>query len=546
MVAKKTITKKAPHLVIARFIAKRSRRGAVLWGLIFGIYVASKSIAYATLSPAARAKVAAPFSSSAGLDVLLGKPNHINTVVGYTSWVCVSVLMIIGSIWAFLLATRSLRGEETSGRWELLLSGRTNARKATANVLLGLTASLVLLFLITAICFIAIGHDHKVGFGVQAALYFALASLVGAAEFMAFGAFASQLMPTRARAASLSAGFFGVCFILKAVADATSAVWVMNITPLGWIEKMQPLENSQPIWLVPIIGFIALFAALSIFLSGRRDLGDSTFADKDVAQPKTGLLHSPLGLALRMTRMSSSSWLLGIGLMALFYGLLTKAAAQAFNSVPSKLVKALNSSLLKTSEQHTGAIIYLGVIFLFVMVVMMVYAANAVGAMREDEAEGYLDNLFVRPITRLRWLLGRLGIIVLVIIVAGLLGSIATWVGIASQSVNVSFHTIFIAGLNTIAPAIFILGVGVLALGIIPRFTTFIAYGVIAWSFLVELLSSGAHFNHWLLDTSVLQHIPLAPAANPNWTAAIILSCLGLAAAILGAIIFKSRDLRTA
>jgi ABC-2 type transport system permease protein len=532
-----------PRLVIARFVARRSRRGAVLWGLTFGIYVASKTIGFAALSPAARAKVAAPFSNSVGLNVFLGRPEHINTMAGYTTWIAVSILMIIGSIWAFLLATRSLRGEESSGRFELLLAGRNSLAKATAGVLGGLAASLILLYVITAVCFIAIGHYHAVGFGVQAALYLALTGVAGAAEFMAFGAFASQLMPTRSRAASLAAGFFGFCFLLKALADSTSAVWVNNITPLGWIEKMQPLVGSRPLWLLPIIGFIAVFAGASILMAGRRDLGDSTFADKDTAKPKTRMLHSPLGLSLRITRVSNVSWLLGIGLMALFYGVITKAAAQALNNISGKADKEITKLLQVT--QHAGAILYLAIVFLFIMVVIMAYAANAAGSMREDEAEGYLDSLFVRPISRMRWLSGRVVIAIIVIILAGVIGALATWLGVASQHVGVSFHTLLLSGINTIGPALFILGIGILALGIVPRLTTFIAYGVIAWSFLIQLLSSGTTFNHWLLDTSVLQHVSLAPAASPNWTEAAILSGLGLIAALIGAAFFRKRDLQT-
>ena len=543
MPANNAALKRPPRLVIARFTARRARRGAVLWGLTFGIYVDSKTIAYASLSPAARAKVAAPFSNSVGLNVFLGRPEQINTIVGYTTWIAVSILMIIGSIWALLLATRSLRGEESSGRLELMLAGRASLAKATANVLGGLAASLVLLYAITAVCFIAIGRYHGVGFGVQAALYLALAAVAGAAEFIAFGAFASQLMPTRSRAAGLAAGFFGVCFLLKALADATSAVWVLNITPLGWIEKMQPLVGSRPIWLLPIAGFSAVFAGLSIWLAGRRDLGDSTFADKDSAKPKTRLLRSPLGLSLRITRMSNLSWLVGIGLMALFYGVITKAASQAFNDISGKAEKELTKILQVT--QHAGAILYLAIVFLFIMVVIMAYAANAAGSMREEEAEGYLDSLFVRPISRLRWLGGRALVAIIVIMLAGVVGALATWLGVATQHVGISFHTLLLSGINTIAPALFILGIGILALGIIPRFTTFIAYGVIAWSFLIQLLSSGTTFNHWLLDTSVLQHVSLSPAASPNWTEAVILGGLGLVAALIGAVFFRNRDLQT-
>jgi ABC-2 type transport system permease protein len=539
-----SMTKKR-HFVITRFVARRSIKGAVIWGLAFGIIVAAKSIDFAAIykTPAARDKIAASFNNNIGLNVLLGRPHHINTVAGFTTWNVLSIMIIIGSIWAFLLATRSLRGEEDGGRWELLLTGRNTARQATISVLGGLGTSLLLLYAITAVVFIAVGQVHTVNFGVESALFFALAGIAAAAEFMVVGALASQLMPTRSRAASLAAAIFGLSFLLRAVADASNASWVLNISPLGWIEKLQPLYGSQPVWLIPIFAFIVVLGMLTIFIAGRRDLGDSTFADKDTAKPRTALLSSPLGLAVRLTRISSASWFIGIGLLALFYGLLTKAAAQAFNS--SLKAQQVESHLVH-APQHAGAVLYLGIVFLFIMTLLMAYTATAVGAMREDEAIGYLDNILVRPVSRLRWLVGRVGLIAVVVILAGLLGGVTAWLGATSQHVDVSLHTFLVAGLNTLAPACFTLGIGILALGLVPRMTTFVVYGVIAWSFLLQIVGSGINFNHWLLDTSVLYHVPLAPAASPDWVAAAILAGLGLLAALIGAAVFRVRDLQTA
>lgn len=543
--AKPAVLSKNRRLVIARFVARRSLKGAALWGMAFGVIVASKAIDYASIypTPAARAKIAATFSNNVGLNALLGRPHQINTVVGFASWNALSVTIIIGAIWAFLLATKNLRGEETSGRWELMLAGRNTARQATSNVLLGLGGGLAVLFAVTGLAFIAIGHVHTVNFSPQAALFLAVACISAAAEFLAVGALVSQLMPTRSRAASMAAAIFGACFMLKAVGDASGATWLLNVSPLGWIEKLQPLYDPQPQWLLLIAGFIALLVGLTVFLAGRRDLGDSTFADKDTAKARTGLLTSPLGLATRLTRVTSVSWILGIGLLALFYGLLTKAAAQAFNA--SQKALKVESSLVHSS-QHAGAVLFLGIVFLFVMALTMAYTASAVGAMREEEADGYLDNLLVRPVSRLRWLAGRVVLAVVVVTLAGIIGGVATWIGVATQHIDVSFHSLLLAGLNTLAPAYFTLGLGILALGLVPRITTFVVYGALAWSFLLQLLSSGINLNHWFLDTSIMQHVPLAPAANPNWAVAAILTGLGLLAAIVGTLIFRARDLQTA
>jgi putative exporter of polyketide antibiotics len=42
------------------------------------------------------------------------------------------------------------------------------------------------------------------------------------------------------------------------------------------------------------------------------------------------------------------------------------------------------------------------------MMMVMAFVASSLGAVREEEADGYVDNIVVRPVSRLRWLSGRL------------------------------------------------------------------------------------------------------------------------------------------
>ena len=66
---------------------------------------------------------------------------------------------------------------------------------------------------------------------------------------------------------------------------------------------------------------------------------------------------------------------------------------------------------------------------------------------------------------------------------------------------------------------------------------------IVAWSFIVEIIGADLRVSGWLLDTSVLHHIPRAPAAPVQWDMAAILAGLGIAAAIAGAAAFARRDL---
>lgn len=530
-----------PKSAIGRFVAAHSMRGAAFWALVFGGLVASKSTGYATVYPteAERAKLAASIGNNVGLNALFGTPHHLDSIKGYTAWYTLATMVIMGSIWAYLLATKTLRGEEQAGRWELMLAGQTTARRAAVNALAGLTCTLVVMYVIVAAVFVGIGRLHTVHYSTSAGLFLALAAVSSAAMFMFIGAAAAELMPTRARAAMFTTLIFGACFLVRAAADTTSLHWLRDITPLGWAENMQPLYGSRPLWLIPVFVLTLLAGGLTIFLAGRRDLGDSTFADKDTAKPHYGLLNSPLAMAVRLTRTTTIGWLAGITVMAGFFGLLTKSAANSFaqSAVSQKLDRFAHVS------QTVGALTFMGIIFFVLMTVMMAYVANAVGAMREDEAEGYLDNLLARKVSRLQWLWGRVGLIVVGIVVAGLLSGLATWVCVANQNLGVTFSKLMLAGINAMAPAALTLGLGVFAIGFLPRLTSVIAYGAIAWSFLINIVSAGINLNHWIVDTSILNNLAFAPAADPKWKPVVILVALGAVLALLGTWRFAHRDL---
>jgi ABC-2 type transport system permease protein len=535
---------RSPQTVISRFVARRTMRSAALWALAFGAFAASKAIGLVDTYPtlAARQQVVAAYSNNIGIEILLGPLRRTASVGNIVTWNTLGAMVIIGAIWALLLATKNMRGEEDAGRWELMLAGQTTARRAVANVLSGLAVSLGVFYVVVAVAFILIGRAHGLGFHTGAALLFALTLVMGIAVFMMVGALASQILPTRARASGVSAAIFGVCFLTRAIADITSAHWLLNVTPFGWIEKVQPLSASQPLWLVPIAGLISLLAALTLYFAGKRDLGEGILADKDTARPRTALLGSPLTTAIRLLRANTTGWLVGIFATAMLYGLMTKSAAKAFAQSASA-EHILDRLTHQSTVAATAA--FLGMVFFLQMVFIMAYAATSVAAIRRDEAEGYLDNFLVQPVSRLQWLSGRLLLTAVVIVLAGLLTCIGTWIGVASQHGGVAFHTLLTAGINALVPVAITVGAGVFALGVRPRLTSLLAYGVLAWSFLISMLSSGLNLNHWILDTSVLNHVVFAPAANPRWSTNIILTAIAVVLCAVGSLVFCRRDLQT-
>jgi ABC-2 type transport system permease protein len=178
------------------------------------------------------------------------------------------------------------------------------------------------------------------------------------------------------------------------------------------------------------------------------------------------------------------------------------------------------------------------------MIIGMFFAASAIARVRDDEAGGYLDNFLVQPYSRVRWLSGRAGYTATVVLITGILSGIVTWLAILSQHAGISWHTLWLAGLNAIIPVLFIVGVGVCAMGILPRLTSVITYGAIGWSFLVVMLSSGLNLNHWLLDSSILHQVAFAPALPPEWSTNGVILLITVGLVIIGLISFHRRDIQ--
>ena len=531
-----------PGTVVARQTIRKAVRSGVLWGYVFGLYLATQALAYASSykTAAQRAGLAKEFGSNAGVSALVGPAHDIQTVAGFTVWKCLAVLAVVGAVWGLLTGTRLLRGEEDAGRWELLLAGQTTRRAAAVQALAGLGCGLVALWAVTAVITVAVGHSSKVGISPAGALFLAVAVVAAAAMFLALGALTSQLASTRRQASAYASAVLGASYALRMVADSgTGLGWFRWTSPLGWIEELQPLTSPHPLALLPIGGLVAVLAFFTVRLAGARDLGASTFPDRARSAPHTRLLFGAPGLDLRLARSGLVGWGVGIAAYGLVLGLVAKSAGSAI---------AASSSLTRAFSRlgAVGAEAYLGVAFLLMGVMVAFVAAGQISATRGEEADGRLDNLLVRPVSRPCWLAWRVGVAALAVLAGGLIAGLFTWLGAASQHSGVSFTHVFDAGLNVVPPAACILGAGTLALGVWPRAATVTTYGLVVWSFLVELVGGIVGLNHWVLDSSVFHQMAAAPAVSPDWTSGGALLAIGVFAALAGGVAFRTRDLVSA
>jgi ABC-2 type transport system permease protein len=527
-----------PALVPAGLVARRAVRGAAVWGAVFGVMTWSIVNEFATQYPTAadRARLVATMASDVGSRAIFGMPRQLDTVAGYEAYHVIAVFGIIGAVWGLLAGTRLLRGEEDAGRWEPLLAGQTTRRRATVAGLAGLGVGLFTFWAVSAAAIVAIGRTADPPFTVTASLFTAIVVVAAAGVFLAVGALCSQLAANRRQAAGWSAAVFGVVYLLRLIAySGTSLRWLRWASPLGWIDELRPLTGSRPLLLMPILATITVLVAVTIVLAGRRDLGAGVLPAHDTAAPRTRFLNEPLGLAWRLNRRTTLGWVAGLALGGFVFGISTKSAETVWENSGGGVIQKLGGS--------NGGASYLGIVFLLIALCVGIAAAGQIAATREEEAEGYLDHLLARPVARLRWLASRFALSAVILTGLGVVGGLSAWIGAVSTGAQLSLPTLLAAGVNVVPTGVLVLGIGTLVHAAAPRLAVGVAYGVVAWSFLIEIVGASLGASRWLLDLSLLHHIARAPAESVRWDSAAILVVLGIVFAVIGAAVFARRDL---
>jgi ABC-2 type transport system permease protein len=530
--------------VVLATTSRRAIRAGAIWGLVFGGLVAASAFGYDASfpTPASRAKLAASFGQNAGIAALLGPARHLDTVAGFTAWRTSGVLTIVGAIWGLLLATRATRGEEDAGRLELALSGPTTRRRAAVDAIVGLALGWLALWAVTAVLAVATGSAAKIDFGVSASLFLATSVCAGAGVFLAVGVLAAQLAESRRRANLIAASVLGAAFLIRMVADSVSSLHGLRwASPLGWIEELRPLTGSQGWVFLPLVVLISVCVVAAALLAGARDLGTGLVRARDRRPARVGLLGNAFGLTIRLTRPVIVAWLVALGLFGAVLGLVAPSAAEAVSgsTVIADVIGRLGGNA-------NGASAYLGLTFVIAAGLIAVAAAGQVASTRDEEADGRVDGVLAQPVARRSWLAGRVAVGAVLVVAASVLVGAAAWAGGTSQHAGVAFGTLLQAGVNVAPPGLFVLGLGTFVFGLWPRGATAVAYAVVVWSFLVATVASVLSVSHWLLDTSVLQHVTPAPAAPPDWTSAGALVALGAAGALGGILGFERRDLVSA
>jgi ABC-2 type transport system permease protein len=423
---------------------------------------------------------------------------------------------------------------------ELLLIGSHSLASATRELLKGLAVGLGITYVTAALLLVALGQSASIQVSVTASLFFATALCMPAAVCIGIGALVSQLASTRRRAKTYGTTLLIIFFALRSIGNIVPSLsWLKYCTPFGWTDKLHPITGSDAVWLLPLVALMMLAACLALFMARRRDLGDSIITDDGTAPARTALLGGPFGFGLRMNRGSLVAWCMAIAAISGLITAIAKTAADALTDSPS-LTKALGA----ITGGSTGlAIAFIGFGGFFTALLLMLMATNSIGRIREDESKGYADNFLVGPISRARWLGSRIVLIVCSAVVLCIVANSICLLVARAQGIPVSSGAMLLGGLNYTGPALLVIGVGTLLFGIVPRLASPVLYAWVGWSFIVEMLGSVVVLPAYTYDTSLLRHISIVPATQPDWKLFAIICLCGTIAGVTGVLLFARRDL---
>lgn len=485
-------------------------------------------------SAADRAAFAHSFGTNVGLRLIYGRPHDIQTTAGYTAWRVGGVLALAAAAFGLLASVRATRTEEDSGRSEFLLAGPISRLTMSSAALCSVMAGIAGIWLAEWLAL------SVAGIGVGGAAYLAVATISVAVVTASLAAVGGQFASTRRGAFGVGGAVVAMLVLLRFLGDTVqAAAWLSWLSPLGWAERMQPLTHPHPVDLLLPVVISCVLTTLAGRLQMGRDMGSGLLPVHDSAAPRLLLLRTPTLQALRAGIGGFTTWFGTVAVMLFIFGVVSHSLTDA--DVPKNVRDQLAKLGSGSITTPTG---YLAFLFLFVTVALCLFTATQISALRQDEAQ-HVETLLAQPVSRRRWLSGRLVLAAAVATGISLVGGLAAWAGAAAAHVHLSLPRFLEAGANALPVTGVFLGLGALAYAVLPRAAAGITYALIAVSFLWQLVGALLEAPQWVLDLSPFTHVALVPSQTFQPIAAIVLLGIGLLAALGAITAFTQRDMIT-
>ncbi|CAN5246357.1 ABC transporter membrane-spanning protein [soil metagenome] len=509
--------------LLLRLGLRRDRVMIAVWLVLLTAMAYASAATTPTLfdSEESRVLLATSLNSQTAVVALYGPILDV-TSVGEIAMAKMTVLYALApAILMVILVRRHTRTEEESGRAELVgagVIGRGSPLAAAVGQALAVSAMLGLL-VSTA--------DILGGLPVLGSIWFGLAWVGTGAVATGVAAVAVQLSPSSRTCASIAAAVLGVCYLVRAVGDASGWTWLSWVSPLGWNTQLSAWQDPRA-WVV------ALYAGLSVallnvawVLRSRRDLGSGIIAPRP--GPTGSSIASPLGLMARTQRTSLALWSVSVAGVAVLFGVISPG-------LDDMMRRAGGVEIL---DRLGGAMI--AAVLSVVAIVISSYSIIVVNQVAADETSDRAELVLSTAASRRSWFLATVA-------TAGLGGvwllsltGIGLWVGYGLAGGQSAWRALP-AALTWIPVVWTVAGVGLVGYGLRASWAVF-GWVALGLSMLVTLVGELAAFPGWVVNLSPYSLIARYPVEEVDWVVEIALVAVTGALVAAAWLRFRSRDI---
>jgi ABC-2 type transport system permease protein len=525
-----------PGRAVSRFAVRQLRLGAVAAALICGGMSALAASQYRPISDLLDQSGLRALTENPAIRILSGPPVALGNPGGFTVWRTGPALSVLASVWIILAATRITRGEEDSRRWDLLLGGRLRIADVVLRCLAALVGSATLIGVAVAAGLVA-AQTEPIGALIHAAGIACVALTFATAALLA-----AQVMPTRFGATVLAVAALGVSMLLRMVADGAHQLsWLAWATPFGLTARAAPYADNRILPLIVLAAFPIVLAGAALVAARHRDLGEGIVAVSDSRPPRTRLLQSIGGFAIRRSGRTTLWWATGIAVYFLLIGATLAWLLELFHTNPRFAELAAAAGL----GGHNLVNVIAAALFSMLAVPTGLYSAMRLAIMVAEERSGRWTLLFAQPISRVRLMSAEIIVAVGGVVALHCTAAVAIWGGAKITGAPLQLSDSLAGALNSIPVALLATGAAALGVGWLPSVAAVIGALPVVVGFPVNVAVQSAKAPSWVVNLSPLAHLAAVPDAPPNWVATIVFLLVAAILSGLGVYGYVQRDLAT-
>lgn len=520
---------------LLRLMLRRDRVRLLAWigGITLLVYVSAASTKGIYPTQASLDLAAATARDNPAALAFNGPDQALDTLGGQVAFQIGAFGLVMVGLMSLLLVGRATRGEEDSGRLELVRSMPVGRHAPLAAGLLAVLAALVAVGLLTTVSLVAVGLPAA-GSVVLGASYVALGL-----AFLGITALAAQVSENPRVATGSAGGILGIAFLLRAVGDIGGGAlsWA---SPIGWAQKARPFAGEQwwPLALCVLVG--GGLVATAVMVADRRDFDSGLVAPRPGPARATAGLSSSLGLSIRLHRAAVAWWTAACAVLGVTYGSLTEAIEEFVgdNQAIEDMLAAAGAASLTDSYLATS-----------VLVIALLAAGPALQVLlrfRAEEVDHRAEAILATPTARTRWVGSNLAVALAGSGLALLAGGLG--VGTAYAAVGGGREQVpRLVGASLVhLPAVWLLaGVALLLFGWVPRWSA-AAWGALAGCLVIAMFGELLSLPALVRDLSPFQHVPALPADSFRALPAALLVLVASGLLVAGLAAFARRDLQGA